>query len=280
MASRDNALFNVPRASHFSLLMADDEEDSSPSDPGSAVETSEAPAASSTAETIPSVPAKPSVPIPAASNDADGDDDWSCATRKTHQKRGGRVAQNGAPRASGFAHGHGKRGQAVPPVSVEQFNPEHTLEIFNFPSAWRTSDIRKFLSPFDGCYRLKWQNDTSCWVHFDDPSVASRALSELHSEEASLRVFAPENILPTASKTENSPVPTPETTIEVYGFPATWRAGELNKLLAPWSDQYRLKWRNDASCYVIFETPEALESARAVLANDASIKTRPYVALH
>lgn len=265
MASRDNALFNVPRASHFSVLMSEDEEDAQV-DSGAVVESSQP------------VPVEgPATEEAPKTTDQNPHDDWSCVSRKTYQKKTNKAVQNGIPRTNGSVAGSGRRTHAAP-VAVEQFTPELTLEIFNFPSAWRTSDIRKFLSPFEGQYRLKWQNDTSCWVHFEEASIASRALLELQNEEASLRVFGPENVLPVVPKAEQSPAA--ETTIEVFGFPATWRAVELNKLLATWNGQYRLKWRNDASCFVIFDSAELLEAARPVLAGEAVLKIRPYSSLH
>lgn len=48
---------------------------------------------------------------------------------------------------------------------------ENSIELYDFPSTLKTADLRKFLQSFDGHYRLKWINDTSCYVVFDDESL-------------------------------------------------------------------------------------------------------------
>ncbi|PJF17334.1 hypothetical protein PSACC_02815 [Paramicrosporidium saccamoebae] len=196
----------------------------------------------------------------AAEDESDG---WSCAAPKTHKKSGARGV------AARPAQALKKNGQN-PPLTVEMLSPEHTIELYDFPAVWRTADIRKFMSPFDHQYRIKWQSDTSCFIHFETSELANRAMQELPSDVASLRVFAPENVIQQAPKTEAHS--TPETTLEVYGFPATWRSDELNKVLTNVAGQYRLKWRNDASCFVIFDSREILENGKLELAKEAAIK--------
>jgi hypothetical protein len=50
---------------------------------------------------------------------------------------------------------------------------ENSIELYDFPSSLKTADIRKFLSEFEGHYRLKWKNDTSCYVVFDESSLGN-----------------------------------------------------------------------------------------------------------
>lgn len=54
---------------------------------------------------------------------------------------------------------------------AEICDPSKSLELFGFPSKYRTGNLRKFveagIAPGAG-YRLKWQNDSSCWVVFDE----------------------------------------------------------------------------------------------------------------
>ena len=53
---------------------------------------------------------------------------------------------------------------------------ENSIELYDFPSTLKTADLRKFLQSFDGHYRLKWINDTSCYVVFDDESLGIKLL--------------------------------------------------------------------------------------------------------
>jgi hypothetical protein len=197
----------------------------------------------------------------------DESDGWSCAAPKAQKKSGARGAAIRPLQAL-------KKNAQNPPLTVEMLSPENTIELYDFPAVWRTADIRKFMSPFDHQYRIKWQNDTSCFIHFETGELATRAMQELPNEVVSLRVFAPENVIQQAPKIET--LPTPETTLEVYGFPATWRSDELNKVLENVVGQYRLKWRNDASCFVIFDSREILENGKLELAKEAAVKVRPY----
>lgn len=199
-------------------------------------------------------------------NDAN---DWSCMKGKVQRPKVAKpITKASFP----------SKKSIVPPLAVEQLSPELTLEVYNFPASWRTSDIRKLLNAFEGQYRLKWQSDTSCWIHFEKPEQATSALEQIHEESASFRPFAPENVLLVTPKTEL--YPTSETTIEIYGFPSTWRAPELNKILTPLANRYRLKWRNEASCYVIFENAEVRIEAQTLLDAENVIKTRPYTEVH
>lgn len=270
MSSRDNALFTAPRASHFALLISEDDRSEE-----EIVETftENAPASDKATLTVEAV-ANGHFIVPPVKSAQDQSDDWSCATGKTHRKPSiSKAPTPGPTRTTNFTN---KKGPGTLPLSIEQFSPELTLEIYNFPVAWRTSDIRKLFNQFEGHYRLKWQDDTSCWIHFESPELAAKALAQVHDESASLRVFSPDNLLSTTPKPEALIQLSAETTMEIYGFPAAWRSPEITKLLSAYDGHYRLKWRNDASCFIVFETGKLLEEARQALAKEVAIKVRPY----
>lgn len=305
MTSRDTALFNTPRTSHFGLLMSDDEA----SDSGSSTskeQTAESIRKSENSATVDGTiratdekTVHPMTNGKSASSTEEDAGDWACARAKVHHKKQPPVTGGGS-RNVGFTrggttgvgflshqhphghHGHGHHHQGprkvVAPVSLEQLNAEQTLEIYDFPEAWRTSDIRKAFSVFEGQYRLKWQNDTSCFIHFETAEMASKALAEVHPEGALIRPYAPENVIPASSKPEAG-LMTTENTLEIYSFPSTWHSAELNKLLAAFSGQYRLKWRNDASCYAVFDSTETMQKALLEISNESACKVRQYVSL-
>lgn len=305
MTSRDTALFNAPKTSRFGLLISDDEaSDSSPSTSKDQTAESIGNSEKLTAVdgTIRATDDKTALPMTngkSASLTEEGTGDWACARAKTHHKKQPPAASGGS-RNIGFTrggttgtglpshqhthghHGHSHHHQAprkvVAPVSLEQLNAEQTLEIYDFPEAWRTSDIRKAFAVFEGQYRLKWQNDTSCFIHFETVEMASRALVEVHPEGALIRPYAPENVITPPSKPEAG-LMTTENTLEIYSFPSTWHSAELNKLLAGFSGQYRLKWRNDASCYVVFDSTETVQKALSEISKEPACKVRQHVSL-
>lgn len=306
MASRDTALFNAPKTSHFGLLISDDEETSGAEAPAAreqAAETTAGPTGSSVVNGSAKAGEKaaPSTANdrPALSTEEDTGD-WACAKVKTHHRRQPPAASGGGGRNVGLARGtstgtgasshqsaHGHHGhahvhqgprRAVAPVSLDQLNAEQTLEICAFPEVWRTSDIRRVFSSFEGQYRLKWQNDTSCFVHFEGAETAAKALAEVHPESATIRPYAPENVLPASPRPEAGQM-SAENTLEIYSFPPTWHSAELNKLLAAFAGHYRLKWRNDAACYVVFDSAEAMQKAQAEISGDPICKVRHYASL-
>lgn len=54
--------------------------------------------------------------------------------------------------------------------------PQTTLEFHSFPPNLRTADLKSCLSAFTGKYRLKWNNDTSCWFVFDGQDERDEAM--------------------------------------------------------------------------------------------------------
>lgn len=274
MSNRDTLLFNVPRTSQFGLLMSDGEDE----DAELVVSSGDAAAASNGSGTegasIETESPAGKLPVQTEAAKDPQDDSWSCVARKTHKKTPSHAAR--PPAATIGLMGRKDPSEAL---SMEQLCVEKTLEIHEFPESWRTSDLHRLLGVFDGEYRLKWQGDTSCWVHFESAATAARALLEIRDEQARVRPFAPENVLPAAPRRDSASswLPSPTTTLELAGFPSSWRAAELNRLLASFSGHYRLKWRNDSSCWVIFDSPEQLGRARTEIAIDAGITVLPYV---
>ncbi|XP_014212012.1 coiled-coil domain-containing protein R3HCC1L isoform X2 [Copidosoma floridanum] len=64
-------------------------------------------------------------------------------------------------------------------VSSDEF--AHVLEIYNFPSDYKTSDLTMVFSPFrDDGFELKWVDDTHCLAVFSSPLVAAEVLASNH----------------------------------------------------------------------------------------------------
>ncbi|XP_076240872.1 uncharacterized protein LOC143183246 isoform X2 [Calliopsis andreniformis] len=64
-------------------------------------------------------------------------------------------------------------------VSSDEFG--HVVEIYNFPSEFKTSDLAAVFSPFkNGGFELKWVDDTHCLGVFSSPLVAAEVLASDH----------------------------------------------------------------------------------------------------
>lgn len=270
MASKDTSLFTAPRASHFDLLMSDDEvsEDATLSTP--AVEQEDISAANESS----------SHEQPTA--EADGDD-WACFSKKATSKKSSNQSHQTSGSKAFPAHstakphhaGH-KKGPYQAPLTIEQLTPDMTIEVFDFPATWRTSDLKKLFANFEGQYRLKWQSDTSCWFHFNSAELAAKAMAEVSDENAKLRPFSAENVLPPTPKVDTQGI-TPEVAFELSGFPSTWHATEINNLLAAFAGKYRIKWRHDSQVWIIFDEQEVKDAAMAEVAKCPQVKVGPFV---
>ncbi|XP_076677980.1 uncharacterized protein LOC143374044 isoform X1 [Andrena cerasifolii] len=65
-------------------------------------------------------------------------------------------------------------------VSSDEF--AHVIEIYNFPSEFKTSDLAAVFSPFKNSgFELKWVDDTHCLGVFSSPLVAAEVLGSDHS---------------------------------------------------------------------------------------------------
>lgn len=64
-------------------------------------------------------------------------------------------------------------------VSSDEF--AHVVEIYNFPSEFKTSDLAAVFSPFkNGGFELKWVDDTHCLGVFSSPLIAAEVLASNH----------------------------------------------------------------------------------------------------
>lgn len=159
MASKDKTLFKVSKHNDFSALCSDDEEMTTKPQEVVHVEASSAVAAHDSNE------------------EAEGFETFTTVRkpkRVIHPKTSVPASSTGASTAGGAAtRVIGKPKEVVTPKA------ENSIELYEFPSTLKTTDLRKFLNDFDGHYRLKWINDTSCYVVFDDESLGKRVLGVL-----------------------------------------------------------------------------------------------------
>lgn len=150
MTAKDNTLFEVRKHNDFSVLCSDDEEEMKTS-------TETVPVTSSTA-------AAPVEHEESGSAAPASDDGFETFTTVRKVKR---VSQP-KPAVGSVATGARPAGK---PKEVVVPKAENSIELYDFPSTLKTNDLRKFLQEFDAHYRLKWINDTSCYVVFDDESL-------------------------------------------------------------------------------------------------------------
>jgi hypothetical protein len=107
-----------------------------------------------------------------------------------------------------------------PPREPINLSEETTLEFYQFPAAFRTPDLKAALEHFrTGRYRIKWNNDTSCWFVFDGKEARDEALKvvslylEGQKEESKflVRIYKPE-YYPVSSGADSSATTTPTIT--------------------------------------------------------------------
>lgn len=157
MSSKDSALFEV-RKHNFSVLLSDDEE----------VDT-KTPVVEASSEGT-----QQKVAVASAASDADDGFTTVCKAKKPSgaKARSGSVPSGSAPAST---QGHFK------PFPKELIipKPETSLEFHDFPATLRTGDLRKLLQAYEGHYRLKWNNDTSCFVVFDDSALGKELSKSL-----------------------------------------------------------------------------------------------------
>lgn len=59
------------------------------------------------------------------------------------------------------------------PVEVSNDEYAHVIEIYNFPSEFKTSDLAAVFSPFSGGFELKWVDDTHCLGVFSSALIGN-----------------------------------------------------------------------------------------------------------
>lgn len=150
MTAKDNSLYEVRKHNDFSALLSDDEE---------AVQSASSVTKDSSATQEIRVAAAASSETP-DSTENDGFETFTAARK---------VKRHSQSKPTAMA-------SRLPPKPKEIVVPkaENSIELYDFPSTLKTNDIRKFLHDFDGNYRLKWINDTSCYVVFDEDSLGKR----------------------------------------------------------------------------------------------------------
>lgn len=88
--------------------------------------------------------------------------------------------------ASGRQPHHGQHSSDHRRSTNLPFVPENTLELYNFPKEMITADLQSFAGQVPGVenrYRLKWQNDTSCWLICESADLAHNVLDTLSALE-------------------------------------------------------------------------------------------------
>jgi hypothetical protein len=112
------------------------------------------------------------------------------------------------PSGNNIHHGSaGNRRGPRPSLSERQpinLSPETTIEMYDFPIAFRTNDLKNVLNKFTGRYRLKWHNDTSCWAVFNEAEDVEEALS-LPDENLKFRRYDPANDTSTLATPSEEP---------------------------------------------------------------------------
>ena len=159
--------------------------------------------------------AKAEVLAPAVSETLPGDDDsWNTFHKPQHQHQRKDSTGKSAARPPGAPSHLPMQQQRKPRPFPQQQNgaahhverqpivlaEETTIEMYEFPAALRTADLRKLLSAFEGRYRIKWNNDTSCWVVFNNAEDATAAL-DITDEYVKIRRYDP-SLHPAATETE------------------------------------------------------------------------------
>ena len=158
MTAKDNALFEVRKHNDFSVLCSDDEE--------MTVKPQQASVATSSAGVSHT---EGSAVAAAAPEGTDGFETFTTARKpkRVFQPKSSFPAVATAS-TTGAVRNIGKPKEVVVPKA------ETSIELYEFPSTLKTVDLRKFLNDFDGHYRLKWINDTSCYVVFDEESLGKQ----------------------------------------------------------------------------------------------------------
>lgn len=159
MTAKDSALFEG-RTHNFNVLLSSDDEEAAVR-PGKT---------SSPADEKAAVGGASMAPISGApSANDDGFETFSTARKQKSHVRTGEAHPNKplAPRTTPVKPSTGFPREVIRPT------PETSIELCDFPATLRTGDLRKFLQAFEGSYRLKWHNDTSCYVVFDDVSCGT-----------------------------------------------------------------------------------------------------------
>lgn len=193
MSSRDTTtLYDNARVANFSVLLEDDDERVRNGEIENTVV--------STPKKEEPVVAPAAPPVVAPPVDTESSEGWSCVTKNTKKassnphkatirpsgssptmkpsfnSRNGGHHQNSHHNNNNNHHHHHHRSKPfIPPLQMDQLNKDQTVEVYDFPSEWRTSDLKRLFAGSE--YRLKWHSDNSCWFHFENAEACSKAIS-------------------------------------------------------------------------------------------------------
>lgn len=207
MSSKDSSVFEVRKHNDFSALLSSDDEDQKSSSILESTSTHAPVAVSASAGNAEDVTTSETA-------EESGFETFS-TTRKPKRQSLTKMPQRpstGSHVAPSVAVGGAKPLTGGFPKELIIPKVDNSIELYDFPSTLKTGDLRKFLQAYEGHFRLKWNNDTSCYVVFDDLSlgiilcffyyyfltyrfyfvcvcVVERALSELKSEEIKIKPF-------------------------------------------------------------------------------------------
>lgn len=185
MSSRDTTtLYDSARVANFSVLLEDDDELVRNGEVENTVV--------STPKKEEPVVAAAAAPVVALPVDTESSEGWSCVTKNT--KKASSNPHKATIRPSGSSptmkpsfnsrngghhqhphHHHHRSKPFIPPLQMDQLNKDQTVEVYDFPSEWRTSDLKRLFAGSE--YRLKWHSDNSCWFHFENADACSKATS-------------------------------------------------------------------------------------------------------
>lgn len=160
MTSKDKALFEIRKHNDFSVLCSDDESEET----------------KNTEEMVVEVGNNSEVQAVDANAEVEGFETFTTVRkvkRVSHSKPSAGFASTSTSTQLAATNSTATR---LPGKPKEIIVPkvENSIELYEFPSTLKTNDLRKFLQEFDGHYRLKWINDTSCYVVFDDESLGKK----------------------------------------------------------------------------------------------------------
>lgn len=179
MSSNDNTiLYNSARVANFSVLLDDE--------PISDIDVS------TLSISKPKI-VEPKVVVPVTpAVDTQSSDGWSSVTKNSKKSLSNPHKATIRPSGSSTlptvkpsfnnrtssqhqnSHQHHHRSKPfIPPLQMDQLNESQTVEVYDFPSDWRTSDLKRLFPSLE--YRLKWHSDNSCWFHFENEELCSKA---------------------------------------------------------------------------------------------------------
>ncbi|KAK4052564.1 hypothetical protein OIO90_004333 [Microbotryomycetes sp. JL221] len=94
---------------------------------------------------------------------------------------------------SALASSTGINGNSTTPTATSNSNATRILQLQHFSTDLKTKDIQLIFNEWEddkGGFKIKWNDDTSCWIVFNDATTAKRAYLKLLTDP-------PEQLVPT-----------------------------------------------------------------------------------